>query len=75
MNKRDLPLTTGFSQEVIGRITMITELQDIELAQMVMAPAYRQNEDGTIELLEFSLIPAANAVGLINRGMDKANEN
>jgi hypothetical protein len=45
---------------------------DAVLVQSVFAPAYYKKDDGTIKLSEFSLIPAANAAGLINRGIEKA---
>lgn len=80
--RRKIPITRGFGQnleDLIGYIQLDVDgtiaplvLSDLILAQSVFAPAYMQKEDGTIELLEFSLIPARDAKNLIERGMENA---
>ena len=71
---KDLPLTVGFGNDQIGWIKFTTNIPEAALVQMVFAPAYIKNDDGTIELIEFSLIPAGNAVSLINRGIEDAEK-
>jgi hypothetical protein len=60
--------------QVVGHLELNKELEDLLLVQCVIAPAYIQHEDGTLELTEFSLIPAPDAAGLITRGMEKVKE-
>lgn len=73
----ELPLTVGFDNNtVIGWMQLNAEAEQLVneavLVQCVFAPAYLQQEDGTIKLVEFSLIPAKNAVNLINQGVEDA---
>lgn len=75
MVRRGFIVTRSFDDtQIVGYLEINDVYSDTLLAQCVLAPAYKQNEDGTIELLEFSLIPAPDARGLIERGMEKANE-
>ena len=75
MKRRGFIVTQGFDDtKIIGNIELNYDFDDILLAQCVLAPAYMQEEDGTIKLLEFSLIPAPDAKGLIERGMEKVKE-
>lgn len=74
MNPRELPVTIGFNNEAIGWLTINSPIPDSALIHMVLAPAYVKKEDGTIQLVEVSLIPAQSAVDFITKGYAGIND-
>lgn len=61
---REVPITYNFDQtrpEGWAQISPVIELTSDFLSKHVLAPAYRVNNDGTVELIELSWIATARA--------------
>lgn len=54
-----LPVTLGYDQRQIGTIEFDWPHDDALLHQYVLAPSYYKKEDGTWEVLEYSLVQRA----------------